>query len=348
MATAGNLAGNALTFRDRPSNAPERPVIQLPARDCVSWWCDLPLQFRRDIKYAVEMLHAIINGKAGALTSDVSEGQTWRHAYRASEDLLTAATFERLAYLSGARLWQILASTFHSGGLPQRKVAELLDIEFWPFWQDATEKLGQAVEPDVVLTFSIGDPAQIAVLIVECKAGGGLQYPDQWAREWTAFDARCATTERPDEVWLLALGGVPEGPAQTTKSFTERIRKAWGLEIRAVAADWTDLARAVEEIGASSVMEARVLRDIALALDLHGYRNVRPMQEIVAVASRYPVSAASAATLRIVRRETSRQTEVAPTRAGASGRAKSMDELIKFSTEYRTNPRSMITLKGLQ
>jgi hypothetical protein len=294
------------------------------------------------------MLQAILNGKAGVLATDVSVGQSWRHAYRASEDLLTATIFERLAYLDGARFWQILASTFRSGGLPQRRVAELREIEFWPFWQDAVEKLGQSVEPDVVLTFSIGDPAQSVVLIVECKAGGGLQYPDQWAREWAAFDARWATSERPDEVWLLALGGVPEGAARTVSGFTERIRKSWGLEIRAVAADWTDLAQVLEEIEASSVFEARVLQDLALALDLHGYRNVRPMEGMVAIASRYPISPRSAAALRAGRPEARGPTSATSPKAPAITRFRPMSELTKRVTDHRANPRSSIVLKRFQ
>ncbi|MGH6956449.1 MAG: hypothetical protein ACREEW_07260 [Caulobacteraceae bacterium] len=246
------------------------------------------------------MLQAILNGKAGAIPAGVSAGDSWRRVYRSSEDLLTATTFERLAYLDGPIVWAILVSTFR-GALPPRRVAELREIEFWPLWQEASEALGQAVEPDVVLTLSLGDPPQKIVLIVECKAGNGQQYSDQWAREWLAFDAECASTDRPDELWLLALGGVADGAARTVERFTAEIRAKWGFEIRALAADWTDLARALDEIETSSSVSARIVKDLRQALDLHGYRNVQPMAGLVADVARYPISPTSASMLRAPR-----------------------------------------------
>jgi len=242
------------------------------------------------------VLHAILNGKAGALPADVSAGDSWRRVYRRAEDLLTATVFERLAYLNGPTLWAILVSTFRSGALPPRRVADLLEIEFWPLWQEAATALGQAVEPDVVLTLSIGDPAQRIVLIVECKAGGGLQYADQWAREWLSFQAETTVTGQPDEVWLLAVGGLPDSAQRTVARFTDDIRTRWNTEVRALAAEWTDLARALDEIDTTSLLEARIVRDLKLAL---GYRNVRPMSDLVADAGRYALSDTSAITLQV-------------------------------------------------
>ncbi len=244
------------------------------------------------------MLHAILKGKAGTLSANVSAGDPWRQAYRSSEDLLTATTFERLAYLDGPTLWAIFVSTFRSGTLPRRRLAELLEIEFWPLWQEAVGDLGQAVEPDVVLTLSIGDPVQRIVLIVECKAGGGQQYPDQWAQEWLAFQAETAVTEQPNEVWLLALGGLPEGAQCTVSRFSGDIRARWNTEIRAAAAEWTDLARALDEVTAPSRLEARIIQDLKLALELHGYRNLRSMDGLSDEAARYTISEASFTALR--------------------------------------------------
>lgn len=246
------------------------------------------------------MLHAILKGKAGTLSATVSPGDAWRQVYRSSEDLLTATTFERLAYLDGPTLWAIIVSTFRSGALPARRVAELLEIEFWPIWQEAAAVLGQAVEPDVLLTLSIGDPAQRIALIVECKAGGGRQYSDQWAREWLAFQAETAVTEQPDEVWLLALGGLPESAGRTVAKFSDDIRTRWNTEIRALAAEWSDLARALDEVNAPSRVAARIIQDLRLALELHGYRNVRPMNGLADDAGQYALSPASIVALRAV------------------------------------------------
>jgi orotidine-5'-phosphate decarboxylase len=97
--------------------------------------------------------------------------------------------FGRLAYLEDEVLWRIMRRTF-GPSLPDLKVAELVDISFWPRWADALEA-DQEVEPDVFLDFKLGDPPTSVRLIVEAKLEKHpMQEARQWAREWVAYVAR--------------------------------------------------------------------------------------------------------------------------------------------------------------
>lgn len=100
------------------------------------------------------MLSAILNGKGRRLPTSLPVGASLRTAFVKSEDILTSTVFERLAYLDGPTLWAVLAATFRPRILPDRKVAELERIEFWPRWGQANGTLERSVEPDFVLRFS--------------------------------------------------------------------------------------------------------------------------------------------------------------------------------------------------
>ena len=189
--------------------------------------------------------------------------------------------FERVSYLSGATAWDLLRETFPEASLPGRKLASLDEVVFWPTWSAASEKLGQRVEPDVALRFSVGEPARTVALIVEAKLGS-LQNRDQWAREWIAHAAEVAGAE-PDECWLLALGGMRLGNRARASAFASQIEDGFNVKVNAATAGWADLLAATGRIEAAGA-EARILEDIRKALALFGFRAVRrPLRELVAV-----------------------------------------------------------------
>lgn len=239
------------------------------------------------------MLSAILNGKGRRLPPTVRAGSSLRAAFAKSEDILTATVFERLAYLEGPVLWALLASTFRPRVLPDRKVAELSSIEFWPTWWAPDGGEGRSVEPDVVMRLSVGDPAADVTLVVECKLGG-LQYPAQWAREWIA--ARQEGVGDAAETYLLALGGIPAGAEAAVRSFTDGLRESHGIEVRAAAADWRDLLAALGRLEPDRASDRRVVADVRAALALHGYADHEPMASLAGMAAglRIPDGAADA------------------------------------------------------
>jgi hypothetical protein len=121
------------------------------------------------------MLSANLNGKGRRLPDGLPPGASLRMAFKRSEDILTATVFERLAYLDGDVLWQVLESTFRPKVLATPRLVTLDDVEFWPTWGQARDAIGKAVEPDVVLKLTVGNPPVKVVLIVECKLDD-LQY----------------------------------------------------------------------------------------------------------------------------------------------------------------------------
>ncbi len=228
------------------------------------------------------MLNAILHGKGRRLPPGVMEGESLKKLITGSEDALTSTVFERLAYLEGPVLWQILDATFQPKFLPPRSIVELIDVEFWPRWGQAKETLGQAVEPDVVLRLSAGDPAQTWVLIVECKLGGGIQSHDQWVREWIASP----DSKKDCETWLLALGGLlPAGPKATVSRLSENADRDYKVSLKVAAAEWQDLLRALNEVKVQSRAGRRVVADIRQALGLYGFWKTRPMSELADIAA---------------------------------------------------------------
>lgn len=244
------------------------------------------------------MLSAILHGKGRRLPEGTGPGDSLRKVFVRSEDLLTSSVFERLSYLDGPTLWAVLAATFRPTPLPERKVVEVLDVEFWPTWGQARESLGKAVEPDVVIRLSAGDPPTTWTLIVECKLGGS-QDPVQWANEWVACLAEREDAEQPGETVLLALGGVHhDGPERMVERLVGVIRTTEGLTVHVAAADWTDLLWSIGQVEAPGPAARRIFDDVRSALDLHGYRRTLPMSDLSILRARYVVGEGSVGALR--------------------------------------------------
>lgn len=240
------------------------------------------------------MLVALTNGKAGRLKSEVPSGTSWRQVFRASEDLLTASVFGRLTYLDGPALWTILRSTFP--GLPDYRMVELLDVEFWPRWLEEGEE--STVEPDVFLQFQVGDPAVRIDVIVEAKFGTApAQYANQWRRQWTAYHAAREQEgeDVPRNVYLMAIGGM----GARAPLHVERLLKELGkqdLQIRALAANWSDLLESLEDFLGKSVVrrDRRIVTDMIEALALANYRQVETLNTLPAPAQKWRMEAIAA------------------------------------------------------
>ncbi|MDR7221299.1 hypothetical protein [Aminobacter aminovorans] len=239
------------------------------------------------------MLRAIIEGKGRRLPASVSAGDSLKRAFVQSEDILTATVFGRLAYLDGPLFWEILKQTFRPQFLPAQSIVEIDDVEFWPTWGQAKGTLNKAVEPDVVIRLTAGDPPQSWALIVECKYGGGAQSSQQWYEEWTAYLAESAAIERADQVWLLAIGGhSPKGVEATVTELSAATRTRHGIDLRVAGAEWSDLVKTLNTIEIPTSAARRVIADIRKAFDLHGFRQVRPLSDLVDLSQQYKPSGA--------------------------------------------------------
>lgn len=223
------------------------------------------------------MLTAFAQGKGRRTKTDVAAGTSIRRVLSASEDMLTAAVFERFAYLSDFTFWTIVQRTFRLPRHVDAEDAKLLHLEFWPMLTAGKGTLGQSVEPDLTARFAFPTGGSLA-LIIECKLDA-QQIPGQWAQEWAAWHAE-ERTEPEEPTYLLALGGLPFSPTETVERFCAELSKTSGLQLTAAAADWSDLLAAVDSISPCNGSEARVLNDVREALRLFGFRSYRDLREL--------------------------------------------------------------------
>lgn len=147
------------------------------------------------------MLKAILEGKAGRVSVDGEEQQSWREVFRKREDLLTAVFFGRIQYLSAAGEQQVLAL------LVGKETAEVLgpikEIIYWPRLAGMDSR--SYVEPDVLMVFND------SMLLIEVKPPfGGGQYEDQWRNEIESLilqrENNNCDLDIPDNIYFLALG----------------------------------------------------------------------------------------------------------------------------------------------
>jgi hypothetical protein len=234
------------------------------------------------------MLNAILNGKAGTVPDGVKPGDSWKSIFRFNEDLLTATILERLSYLDAPLFWLILQSSFAPDLLPRGNVADLKEFSLWPRWTEASTLLGKSVIPDALIRFEVGDPATEIILILEAKLDGS-QNAQQWAQEWIAYHSEGERDESA-EVYLVALGGLyGQAKFQVLKLADEAntiINELGGVgDLKAVGADWSDLATAIYDLSHhASSANRRILHDIKEALALRGYRQVRLLADLPADA----------------------------------------------------------------
>jgi hypothetical protein len=172
-----------------------------------------------------------------------------------------------------------LRSAFGSE-LPEYKVVNLLDAQFWPTWQEDDDGL-KTVEPDGYFQFEVGDPAVRIDVILEAKYRVGYdQYAEQWRRQWNAYHTYVAEGDGAI-AYLLAVGGLGAHATTTMHRLQEELRQV-GLELKVIAANWPKLLDAIVSSmdGSLAGEERRILGDIIEAMALAGFRHVQVLGEM--------------------------------------------------------------------
>jgi hypothetical protein len=147
------------------------------------------------------------------------EGVRLSEEFTGAEDTLTATVFERLFYMPDEIVGAIL---FHKRVWGEMVVAPPAQFEV-RFWPTLNEENIDSAQPDLVIQFSD------RVLVIEAKRndfGPSQQSASQLKREYD----QARTSFPASAVWLLAVGGVPDG--QTAKRPTpsgNRCAILWAL-----------------------------------------------------------------------------------------------------------------------
>lgn len=212
------------------------------------------------------MLNAILEGKAGRITLNEGMQQSWRAVFQSYEDLLTAAIWSRINYLSPAALDNLFSKLL---GKTEESWGAFESIAFWPkfaFPDSIDEKMkpylsGQErfSEPDVVITF------EHAALIVEVKPpAGGMQYQQQWRKELYTYSQ---DRDAKSIVHFLALGNLPSAASSWFDELTAEFPhvKFHGME-------WRKLREIFQYSEWEASEDKRIVADCLKALALYGIR----------------------------------------------------------------------------
>jgi len=212
------------------------------------------------------MLNAILEGKAGRVTLNEDKPQSWRAVFKSYEDLLTAAIFSRINYLSPAAMEIFFSSLL---GVKQESWGDFESIKFWPkyiFPSPIDERMKpffsrdeQFVEPDLVLTF------EHAALLIEVKPpAGGIQYQLQWRKELYTY---IKDDNAKENIHFLALGNLP--PAIESKFYE---LKEQFPQVTFYGREWHDVRKIFQYSEWKSPQDKRIVIDCLKALALYGIR----------------------------------------------------------------------------
>ena len=212
------------------------------------------------------MLNAILEGKAGRITLNEGIPQSWRTVFQSYEDLLTAAIWSRINYLSPSAMDHFFSALL---GINRGSWGEFESITFWPkyaFPKKVEDEMklnlsGQErfAEPDLVITF------EHTALIVEVKPpAGGMQYQQQWRKELYTYlhddDAKTA-------VHFLALGNLPTAAQDW---FSELKTEFPQVDFHGM--EWRRLREIFQHSEWEAPQDKRIVADCLKALTLYGIR----------------------------------------------------------------------------
>lgn len=212
------------------------------------------------------MLTAVLEGKAGRIVFDGNTSQSWRTVFQSYEDLLTAAIWSRINYLSPPAMDQFFSALL---GVNRESWGEFESIAFWPKYafpepiDDAMKAYlsgdERFVEPDLVVTF------ENTALIVEVKPpAGGMQYQQQWRKELYTY---LADDNAKESIHFLALGNLPAATEQWFHELKEQFP-----QVDFYGREWRRIREIFQYSEWEAVQDKRIVADCLKALALYGIR----------------------------------------------------------------------------
>ncbi|MEL0578335.1 hypothetical protein AACK17_07260 [Pectobacterium punjabense] len=204
------------------------------------------------------MLQAIIQGKAGRVEIEGRAPESWRGVFKKREDLLTAAFFTRIGYLS-EKSRSLFIHEFL--GLSESVLGEYRQVNFWPRYSLNMKGVDQKiVEPDVILAFEKAD------ILIEVKPpSGGVQHHQQWQREIIAYHQ---DERKKEQLFFIALGNIPKSLGEFNSGLTNEHRE----NTKVIQREWHNAKNALLSLKVGNTHEKHIIRDCLSALSLYGIR----------------------------------------------------------------------------
>ncbi|MFJ5428286.1 hypothetical protein ACIPUP_03865 [Pectobacterium actinidiae] len=208
------------------------------------------------------MLQAIMQGKAGSVEIEGRAPESWRNVFKKREDLLTAAFWTRIGYLSAESRFLFIREFL---GLSESELGEYRQVNFWPRYSLDMKNVDQSsVEPDVILEFEKAD------ILIEVKPPeGGWQYHQQWQREIAAYHQDERKKER---LFFIALGNIPKSLGR----FNSKLIEDYKDNTKVIQREWHNAKNALLSLQSVHIHEQHIVRDCLSALSLYGIRVALP------------------------------------------------------------------------
>jgi hypothetical protein len=213
----------------------------------------------------------MLHGKLGRPSDEDETGTADTSAWdrlTSREDPLTAAIFERLAYLGPGEAWALLRSACipppGDDHLPAAPPPVAPDYRFWPRLSPGEGSFNMRhVEPDVLIQWGQ------YLLVVEAKHKGD-QEATQWVNEIRAVRTDARFAERP--LTFIAAGGADVAAFGPLVAYARA--KLGSNRVDFLLLRWESLREAVVALRRTSTPAgAAVLDDMIATLDAWGYRH---------------------------------------------------------------------------
>lgn len=167
------------------------------------------------------MLQAILHGKADHIEQD-GKSLRWRDLFNPHEDLLTAAFFGRVPYLSDRALGALIR--FLLGDDNPIDPTTFVKLELWPHLK-FTKRGHLYIEPDVLLHFAK------ALVVIEVKLPfKGNQDRVQWNDQTEAVIDDGELKKYGNRLYYVALGGNVDAPLtrpDLPERFLQMTQREW-------------------------------------------------------------------------------------------------------------------------
>ncbi|MCG1035515.1 hypothetical protein [Polaribacter sargassicola] len=195
----------------------------------------------------------------------VKHNKVNRAIYKANEDALTSAIFERFMYLP-KELTQHIFTEALLGSIPDLDLTKFKSITFWPNWSPEDTTNTTRVEPDVLIRTVNQD------IIIEAKRYDAKQQSKtQWKNEIQAYYNEYSEDEKP--LVFIALGGIHTTETEniTVKDKNHLVYKCtWKSILNTVQNIIHDMELASNYTN-NNIAITKILQDMILCFELFGF-----------------------------------------------------------------------------
>ncbi|MBD3862320.1 hypothetical protein [Olleya marilimosa] len=195
----------------------------------------------------------------------VKHNKVNRAIYKANEDALTSAIFERFMYLPQELVQYIFTEALFDS-IPNLDLTKFESITYWPNWSPEHTTNTTRVEPDVFIRTNNQD------IIIEAKRyDENQQDPDQWSREIQAYYNEYSDDEKP--LIFIALGGLYKNKTETinVKDVAHLVYKCtWKSILNTIQHIIHDMELATNYTN-NNIAVTKILQDMVLCFELFGF-----------------------------------------------------------------------------